>query len=224
MKQIAIYDLDKTILTKPTFTAFLIFAARNDGKALWWRAPIWISALIGYKLKLYGRKPMKQFGLRLFVGEVIRSELAIKFASTVAPSDVQHGAAAAILRDRAEGKTLVIATASPEFYASEIGKLLQFDAVIATKHRRSGTGGFLNQFDGENCYGTEKLTRVQAWMAENGLDRKDCHIRFYSDHPSDAPVFDFSDEPILVGDDAKMQVLAARKDWKMVSFKDKMNG
>jgi phosphoserine phosphatase len=128
------------------------------------------------------------------------------------------------LRDRAEGKTLVIATASPEFYASEIGKLLQFDAVIATKHRRSGTGGFLNQFDGENCYGTEKLTRVQAWMAENGLDRKDCHIRFYSDHPSDAPVFDFSDEPILVGDDAKMQVLAARKDWKMVSFKDKMNG
>jgi phosphatidylglycerophosphatase C len=214
MKQIAIYDLDKTILTKPTFTAFLVFAARHDGKALWWRAPIWIAALIGYKLKLYGRKPMKQFGLRLFVGQIIRPGLCEKFAASVAPSDVQRGAAAAIAQDRAAGKILVIATASPEFYADEIGKLLQFDAVIATRHKRSGEHGFLSQFDGENCYGAEKLSRVQAWMAETGLDRGTCHIRFYSDHPSDASVLDWADEGVLVTSSAALRDLARTRGWQ----------
>jgi phosphatidylglycerophosphatase C len=223
MKQIAIYDLDKTILTKPTFTAFLVFAARHDGKALWWRALIWIAALIGYKLKLYGRKPMKQFGLRLFVGQIIRPELSVKFSQSVAPSGVQRGAAMAIERDRSEGKMLIIATASPEFYADEIGKLLQFDAVIATRHLGRGDGEFLSQFDGENCYGAEKLSRVQAWLLENGLDRGACHIRFYSDHPSDAPVLDWADEGVLVNEGEKMQALALSKRWKIVSFKDKIH-
>ncbi len=222
MKQIAIYDLDKTILTKPTFTAFLVFAARHDGKVISWRAFIWIAALIGYKLKLYGRKPMKQFGLRLFVGEKIPAGLAKKFAESVTPSGVQRGAAIAISQDRSEGRLLVIATASPEFYVVEIGKILQFDAMIATRHLRTDTGGFRNRFDGENCYGVEKLARVQAWMAEKGLDRGACHIRFYSDHPSDAPVLDWADEGVLVGEGEKMQGLAASKGWKLANFREKI--
>jgi phosphatidylglycerophosphatase C len=214
MQTIAIYDLDKTILTKPTFTAFLMFAAGQKSRILWWRMIIWIAALIGYKLKLYGRKPMKQFGLSLFVGAEIPKGLAEKFAKSLIPSGVQHGAERAIAADKAAGKMLVIASAAPEFYVHEMAKLLNFDAVIATQHLLTNSGAYLSQFAGKNCYGGEKLTRAQAWLAENGLDRKACHIRFYSDHPSDAPVFDWADEAVLITASRGMHTLAKQRGWK----------
>ena len=224
MKQIAIYDLDKTILTKPSFTPFLIYAAKHTGKALWWRAPLWLLALTGYKLKLYGRKPMKQFGLRLFVGRQIPADIAKKFADSVIPSKMQRGAAAAIARDRAAGKMLVIATAAPEFYATEIGALLQFDIVMATRHRQTDARAYLSQFDGENCYGPEKLKRVQEWLAGAGLKRNQCHICFYSDHPSDGPMLNWADDAILVAEGHKMQAIADENGWQMMRFAGQGDG
>lgn len=197
-EKISIYDLDRTLLAKPTFTAFLIFAAKYRGKAIWWRALIWLMKLIGYKLTLYKRKHLKQFGLRLFVGNEITSVLALKFAQHVVSSDVQNGAARAIAADRAEGRMLWIASAAPDFYAVHIGELLGFDAVIATRHLLADNGGISHLIDGENCYGAEKLFRVKAKMADDGLNREACHIRFYSDHISDAPLLDYADEAFWI--------------------------
>ena len=222
MQHIAIYDLDRTILAKPTFTAFLIYAARANGRALSWRAPVWIAALIGYKLKLYGRKPMKQFGMMLFVGKNISAtqakHLATGFAAAVVPSDVSPGAAAAIARDRAGQSRLVMATAAPDIYADEIARLLEFDAVVATRQKRLPDGGFGHLIDGENCYAGEKLKRVEQWLASEDLARKDCYIRFYSDHPSDAPMLDWADEAILVGSGQKLQAVAAKHGWQLADF------
>ena len=228
MQHIAIYDLDRTILKKPTFTAFLIFAARAKADALWWRTPIWIAALIGYKLKLYGRKPMKQFGMKLFVGKNISAteakNLATRFAASIVPSDVSPGAAAAIADDRVDQSLLVMATAAPDIYADEIARLLDFDAVIATRQQRLPDGGFGHLIDGENCYAAEKLRRVQEWLASEGLGRKQCYIRFYTDHPSDAPLLDWVDEAILVGEGAAMATLARKHGWQLKTFKSSGNG
>ena len=154
MHKIAIYDLDRTILKTPTFTAFLVFAARYNGRSLIWRAPIWIAALIGYKLKLYRRKPLKQFGVKLFVAAQTRqedmAELSRAFANSVVPGDVQPGASAAIARDRADGARLIIASAAPEFYVSEIAQPLRFDDFIATRHLEDDVH-ISYQIDGNNC-------------------------------------------------------------------------
>lgn len=222
MQHIAIYDLDRTILARPTFTAFLIYAARANGRALSWRAPVWIAALIGYKLKLYGRKPMKQFGMKLFVGKNISAtaakNLATRFAASIVPSDVSPGAASAIARDRSSQSLLVMATAAPNLYANEIARLLDFDAVIATRQKRLPDGGFSYEIQGENCYAAEKLKRVEEWLASQSIERKDCHIRFYSDHPSDAPMLDWADEAILVGSGPKLQSVAAKNGWQLADF------
>jgi len=215
--KISIYDLDRTLLSKPTFTAFLIFAARYLGKMLWWRAAIWICALIGYKLRLYSRKPLKQFGLRLFVDRVIdaplREALATDFAASVVPDDLQPGAVQAIQRDRDDGYRLVMATAAPDIYAAEIARLLDFDDVVATRHERLPDGAISHRLDGENCYGDEKLRRVFEWMQSKKLDRGQCHIRFYSDHHSDAPLLDHADEGYLIGFGRKIILTAAQRGW-----------
>lgn len=222
MQKIAIYDLDRTILKTPTFTAFLIFAAREKRRSLLWRAPIWIGALLGYKAGLYGRKRLKQFGIRLFIGgEMPVSEitnLSQKFANSVVPYDVQPGAAAAIEKDRVAGCQLIIATAAPEFYVAEIAKILAFDDYLATRHLATQDGAISNQIIGENCYGEEKLERVKSWFAEQKLDRDDCHIIFYSDHESDGPLLDWADEGIFVTTDKNKMQMAIRHGWQPANF------
>jgi phosphoserine phosphatase len=38
-------------------------------------------------------------------------------------------------------------------------------------------------------------------------------VRFYSDHASDAPVFEWADEPVAVNPHAKLAKLAATRGW-----------
>lgn len=217
MQQIAIYDLDRTILRTPTFTAYLIFAGGQLGRARGWRMPIWIAALIGYKCKFYGRKTLKQFGMALFIGRKISMEtadmLAQKFALQLVPGDILPGAAHAMAADRDDGCRMVIATAAQEIYVTALGRALGVDAVIATRNQKSGRE-YSHLLMGENCYGPEKLARVRQWLTDQHVARDECHIRFYSDHPSDAPLLDWADHGVLVTAAAKYRALAARRGWR----------
>lgn len=218
MRHIAIYDLDRTILKRPTFTAFLFFAAGQLGRRLWWRIPLWIAALIGYRMKLFGRKPLKQYGMRLFIGKRLERQqgnaIAADFAKMHVPTGVLPGAARTIAADRAMGRMLVIASAAQQFYVEAIAAALQFDAVIATRNVQNA-GGYLHLLDGENCYGAEKLARVEQWLAEQDISRENAYIRFYSDHPSDSPLLDWADEGMLVTAAPKYRMIAKARGWSV---------
>lgn len=216
MHKIAIYDLDRTITRTPTFTPFLIFAAQR--KAPWRLAflPLWLFAMLGYRIGLYGRKALKQFGIALFIGRAISVEdvlwLSQTFAGRIIASDIQPGAIRAISQDKDDGYRLVIATAAPEFYATEIGRRLGFEDVIATKHIALPGGGTSHLIVGENCYGPAKLAQIKAWLASQTLERSQCTIRFYSDHGSDRPTFEWCDEAIVVA--VKKGASTADSGWK----------
>lgn len=73
MQRLALYDLDRTVTFAPTFTPFLVHMAASGNRLRLLGVPLWVLAMIGYKAKLYGRKPLKQFGLRLLVGRIVRN-------------------------------------------------------------------------------------------------------------------------------------------------------
>ena len=220
--RVAIYDLDRTVLRKPTFTLFLLWAAWREAP---WRLlllPALAALMIGYALRLYGRDRFKPAAIRLMLGPSIAQEraerLAARFAAWRVPHDVPPGAAACIARDRAEGFRLLMATAAPEFYARAIADALGFDAVVASRHRRDAADNWLPALDGTNCYGAEKARRVAEWLAANGYE--DAHIRAYSDHVSDAPTFALAREAWLVGRGDKFVRLAAKHGWQVADFED----
>lgn len=216
MQHIAIYDLDRTILKTPTFTAFLMFAGGQLEHSLWWRMPIWVCALIGYKLKFYGRKGLKQYGMKLFIGREIATEkaaiLAQTFADLVVPHDVLPGAAKAIAQDRANGCRLVIASAAQELYVGAIAQALKFDAIIGTRNVQIG-GVYRHRLDGENCYGDEKLRRIVQYLREQNIARNDAKITFYSDHHSDGAVLDWADTGITVNANAGLTAMSKARGW-----------
>lgn len=217
MQRIALYDLDRTVTRAPTFTPFLIHMAAGGTRLRLLGLPLWVLAMLGYKAGLYGRKPLKQFGLGLLVGRVVRSPaLQPRIDAFVAHQlarNIQPGARARITADRAAGVQLVLVTAAPEIYAEALARALQFDACIATRHRRDASGNLLSGIAGENNYGAEKVRRVEAWLADQGIARADCHITAYTDHASDAPILDFSDAGVLVGHFARPDPRWSHADW-----------
>jgi len=135
------------------------------------------------------------------------------FAERQVATNVRSGALKAIARDKAEGRRVVMATASYTLYARGIAERLGFDDVI-------GTGSIIGldervhaKIDGENCYGPAKLRMIADWLDRAQLKGRHGHVRFYSDHVSDAPAFEWADEAVAVNPHARLRDLANQRGW-----------
>ena len=215
MTDFAIYDMDRTLTRHATYTPFLLHCAIRRAP---WRLlllPFVAAGMLAYVLKLIDRAKLKEICHRLLLGHRRHPSelkpLVDSFADRTAISNIRPGALTAIARDKAEGRRVVMATASYRLYAKAIGDRLGFDDVI-------GTGSIIGlddrvhaKIDGENCYGPAKLRMVVDWLGKSGFERG--HVRFYSDHASDAPVFEWADEAVAVNPHAKLAKLAATRGW-----------
>ncbi len=222
-RDLAIYDMDKTITRVATWTPFLRHVARERGPAAWWLLPVAGAAVAGYALRLYGRDRLKEMTQRLILGRTVAgdrlTDSARAFAQATVATGLLAGARDRIEADRGAGRMLVLATASYRFYAQEIAALLGFDAVIATESARCDAGNVLARIDGENCYGAAKLRAIEAWTAAQGIVRSDVAVRFYSDHVSDAPVFEWADEAFPVNAHPPLRILAKRRGWPVLDWR-----
>ena len=217
MSDLAIYDMDKTVTPRPTYTAFLLHVASRRAP---WRLlllPLVALSLLAYGLRLIDRAKLKEINHHLLIGHrVPLSELkplVESFADRQVATNVRPGARAAIARDKAEGRRLVLATASYRLYADAIARRLGFNDVI-------GTGSVIGldervhaKIDGENAYGQAKMRMIADWVEKSGLKGVHGHVRFYSDHVSDQPAFEWSDEPVAVNPHGKLRRLAETKGW-----------
>lgn len=222
MRQFAIYDMDKTITRKATWTPFLIHAAMARAK---WRLALWPLAGLAsaaYLAKAISRARLKEVTHRLMLGRAIPpDELAVvaeAFADSVASENMFDDAKARVEADRAAGWEPVLATASHGYYAAAIAGRLGIAHVIATVARRDAQGNVLAHLEGENCYGAGKLRMIEAWLAGEGLTRGDVRVRFYSDHVSDAPVLEWADEPFAVNAHGPLRRVAGRRGWTMLDW------
>lgn len=222
MQRLAIYDMDRTITRAGTWTPFLLHTL--EGRQRWRVALLPLAVLLaaGYAGKLYSRGRLKELTHRLMLGKSVPPDalrtLSHRFAERTLQKGVFADAVRQIAADRAEGRTLVLATASYRFYAAEIAAGLGFDHVIATDSKLSTAGALLPQIEGENCYGPGKLRMIESWYAAHGLRREDTHVRFYSDHVSDAPVFEWADEPVAVNAHAPLRALAKVRGWRILDW------
>ena len=217
MSDLAVYDMDRTVTIGATYTPFLLHCAIRRAP---WRLlflPIVILSMLAYVVRLIDRAKLKEINHRLLLGAKIHpgdlQPLVDSFADAQLASNIRPGARAAIARDKAQGRRLVLATASYRLYADAIAQRLGFDDVI-------GTGSVIGLDDrvhakilGENCYGPAKLRMISDWLDKSGLKDVHGHVRFYSDHVSDAPAFEWSDEPVAVNPHNKLRRLAQQRGW-----------
>jgi len=217
MSELAIYDMDRTLTRHGTYTPFLLHCAIRRAP---WRLlflPLVALSMLTYALRLIDRGRLKEINHSLLLGSKIHprdlTPLVESFADKQVRSNLRRGALPAIARDKSEGRRLVLATASYRLYADAIALRLGFDDVI-------GTGSVIGldeqvhaKIAGENAYGPAKLRMIADWVEASGLTGKHGHVRFYSDHVSDRPAFEWSDEPVAVNPHAKLRRLATERGW-----------
>ncbi|HEY0270563.1 MAG TPA: HAD-IB family phosphatase [Sphingomonas sp.] len=215
--------MDRTITRTGTYTAFLIHAALARAP---WRLlllPLVAITSLAYLARLVDRAWLKETNLTLLLGRAIApadlAPLTASFAERTSRRNILPGALRQIAADRAAGRRLVLATASYRLYVEAIAARLGFDDVIATNSIIGSDARVSAKIDGENCYGPAKLRMIAAWFALHGIDRARTHVRFYSDHVSDAPVMEWADEAFATTPSAKMRALAEKRGWPVVDWR-----
>jgi haloacid dehalogenase-like hydrolase len=189
-----LFDLDRTITRLPTYTPFLIHAALRLAP---WRLlliPALIPYFAGYGLKWIDRKTLKQVMHALMLGRRVDAARLARVTASFA-----------------------IATASHRFYVEPIAAALGVTYVIATGSVWDGNW-LTPEIPGENCYGPAKLRMVENWFSNSDLDRNNVHVRFYSDHVSDLPTFEWADEPIAIHPSPKLRVVATERGWPILDW------
>ena len=217
MSDLAIYDMDRTVTRHATYTPFLLHCARRRAP---WRLlflPLVALSMLGYATRLIDRAKLKEINHRLLLGSRIHPRdlkpLVDSFAEGQVATNIRPGARAAIVRDKGEGRRVVLATASYRLYADAIAKRLGFDDVIATGSIIGLDERVHAKIAGENCYGPAKLRMIADWVEQSGLTGAHGHVRFYSDHVSDSCAFEWSDEPVAVNPHGKLRQLAETRGW-----------
>ena len=222
MVELAVYDMDRTITRHGTYTPFLLFWA-------WHRAPwrlllVLFAALFGlaYVVGLISRGRLKEINQSLLMGRRVSREklqpIVEAYARRVIESNAYSEALAQIASDRVAGRRVLLATASYAFYVEPIAKRLGISDIVATRSVWDEHGRLVAKIDGENCYGPVKLRMIQEHLATVGLDRSQVRARFYSDHASDLPVFEWADERFAVHASAALRMAAQQRGWPMIDW------
>jgi HAD superfamily phosphoserine phosphatase-like hydrolase len=138
--------------------------------------------------------------------------IAETFADEMMATNILRPALDQIVADRRSGYRVMLATASFRFYVEAIARRLDVSDVIATDLQHSTTQ-VIPLISGENCYDLGKLRMVKAWLEGQGIERGDCHVRFYSDHVSDSPCLEWADEAFVANAHTPLRLLAAQRGW-----------
>lgn len=220
--RLAIYDMDRTVTKRPTYTPFLIHAAARRNPLRLLTLPIVVLCLLAYAIKLIDRTRLKEMMQWMLLGSAIHparlANVVDSFADKTERNNIRPGARDDLAKNKAEGYRLVLATASYRLYVEAIAQRLGFDDVIATNSLIGLDKRIIARIDGENCYGPGKMRMVEAWLKREGIAREDAHIRFYSDHISDAPLLGWADEGFAVNAHRALRELARNMKWGVVDW------
>jgi HAD superfamily hydrolase (TIGR01490 family) len=220
MTLLSIFDMDRTITRAGTYSPWLIYWARRE--APWRLALLPVSLICGaaYLVGLVSRARLKELNHALLMGDAApraRVEaVAAAFAARIIARGVYPDALQRLDAERAEGRRIVLATASYAFYVRAIADALGIGDFVATGSVWNGDR-LCARLDGPNCYGQAKRDMVDAWLAANKLSN--APIRFFSDHVSDVPMFERADECVVTTPSPKLRAVAQARCWPIVDWR-----
>lgn len=174
-----IYDFDKTIYNGDSTADFIKFCAKRYKKAYITIIPtLW--AFFLYVLGIYTKTQFKERMYRFlrYIPDIDKvTELFWD----------EHECNILDYYKKQYSSDDIIISASPEFLLMPICARLGIEKLIASRvDKKTGI------YDGENCWGSEKVTRLYD---KYGIDRCD---EFYSDSFSDTPLAEIADRAYIV--------------------------
>jgi HAD superfamily hydrolase (TIGR01490 family) len=112
--------------------------------------------------------------------------------------------------------TRVIITATNSFITAPIAAELGVPHLIATEPERVD-GCFTGRVAGVPCFREGKVTKLDAWLAENHFTPSETW--FYSDSHNDLPLLERVDHPTAVNPDEVLTEVARERSWPVMRLR-----
>lgn len=169
-KEVAYFDFDGTITSRDTFIPFLIFTIGYFKFFI--LLPLSLCILILYIMKVIDNEKAKELMLQLTITNMSSDFIEKKaknFANTHIDKYIKPEIFERVKYHYENGHIVIIASANLEVYLKYFIKRHDLHGVIATqiafKNNRA-TGKLLSK----NCYGAEKINRVNEYLNKNKLN------------------------------------------------------
>lgn len=129
-----------------------------------------------------------------------------------------HDAARALLRRHVDaGERVAIVTATNDFVTRPIAARFGVDALIATELQRDAQGRVTGAVRGVPAYREGKVTRVQQWLASQGLACGDFErITYYGDSVNDLPLLERVSHPVATNPGPALARIAEQRGWPIL--------
>jgi HAD superfamily hydrolase (TIGR01490 family) len=113
----------------------------------------------------------------------------------------------------------VIVTATNSFVTAPIAREFGIEHLVATEPEEQG-GEFTGRVVGQPCFREGKVVRVEAWLAEHGLNWGSFEETwFYSDSLNDLPLLSLVTHPVAVDPDETLKEAALEQGWMIISLR-----
>lgn len=213
----AIFDLDRTVTRRGTWTRFVLFAGGWHPGFLM-RLPLWLWHGVAGVAGLTDGLAYKRYSLRL-LSVMSAPELKARAEAFVArevANGLRPGAVDAIRYHLARGDRMILATACVDLLALPFGQALGFHDVVSTPLvPAEASGRFVPTMSGPNCDGPEKLRRVEALHLARPFV---VPVLAYSDHVSDLHLLEWADRGFAVNPSRGLRRAAQRSAVRVVDF------
>ncbi|PZP21763.1 HAD family hydrolase [Pseudomonas kuykendallii] len=216
--RLALFDLDNTLLGGDSDHAWgdwlcargildgIAYKARNDAFYQDYLAGrLDIQTYLNFSLEILGRSEMQQL-----------ADWHLEFMEECIEPIILPKGEALLAEHRAAGDKLLIITATNRFVTQPIAARLGVETLLATECEMAD-GRYTGRTTDVPCFKEGKVTRLNRWLAENGLDLSDS--AFYSDSMNDLPLLEQVTRPVAVDPDPTLRAEAERRGWPVITLR-----
>jgi HAD superfamily hydrolase (TIGR01490 family) len=164
---IAVFDFDGTLTRRDSLFPFLKFIS-GKGR-FYWKIFLLTPTLLRYSLGLLPNWQAKEAVLTRFLKGLTAEQLqqfGHRFATRIIPKLLRPEAMARLRWHQKQGHQTILLSASLEIYLVPWGKVMAFDKVLGTRLLLHSSGTFSGYIEGKNCYGSEKVKRLQEFLGD----------------------------------------------------------
>lgn len=189
---LAAFDFDGTLTYRDSLFPFLRHAV---GGVMFTRHMFALApTLAGYALGLIRNDLAKERVFTRFFADAAIADLdrlGEQFAARILPGMIRPDAEKRLDWHRRQGHRCVLISASLELYVRPWALAAGFDEVIASRLETCANGRVTGKLSGRNCFGPEKLRRLEALYGSGG----NYTLYAYGDSRGDAELLAAADHP-----------------------------
>ena len=212
---VALYDMDGTLLPWDTQKLFCNFVLREEN---WRRIFLILYLPMLILFPLLGSEGLKRVFLSFLwrmprhkvehYGRGFAHHMTGKYYKKIIDR---------VRADQAEGRLLILASASPEFYVKEIGKQLGFHLSLGTQVHLENKQKIFPEL--VNHKGQQKVQRLQkilnAQWYKNGKIK---NARGYTDSKADLPMLAICEQAVVINPSQQLETIANENGWEIIKI------